>query len=72
MKWPVHARKPNNIPELKLFCKGEWAKTPPSQYAFTVRLINHFQKFLVRVITNQGGSPVIESKSSDTFVTHDL
>ncbi|KAF7644058.1 hypothetical protein LDENG_00228710, partial [Lucifuga dentata] len=31
LKQAVHDRNPTNIPELKLFCKEEWAKIPPSQ-----------------------------------------
>ena len=26
LKWTVHAKKPTNIPELRLFCKEDWAK----------------------------------------------
>jgi len=28
LKQAVHAKKPTNIPELRLFCKEEWAKIP--------------------------------------------
>ncbi|KAF7654182.1 hypothetical protein LDENG_00073080 [Lucifuga dentata] len=30
LKRAIHAKKPTNIPEFKLFCKEEWAKIPPS------------------------------------------
>ena len=30
LKQAVHVRKPNNLPELKLFRTEEWAKIPPS------------------------------------------
>lgn len=30
LKEAIHARKPTNIPEIKLFCKQEWTKIPSS------------------------------------------
>lgn len=48
----IHAKKPTNIPELRLFCKEEWAKIPPSQCA---GLINSYRKHLVEVIAEKGG-----------------
>jgi transposase len=49
----VHTRHPNNIAELKQFCKEEWSKIPSDLRAC---LIHNYRKRLVEVIAAKGGS----------------
>ena len=50
---PFMLRKSSNVAELELFCKEEWAKSPPPQYE---RLINSYHKHLITVIAAKGGT----------------
>lgn len=47
LKWAAHARKPPNIPELKLLCEEEWAKISPSRCAGP---INSYQKHFIKLV----------------------
>ncbi len=49
----IHAQKPSNVAELKLFCTEEWAKIPPQRCE---RLIASYCKRLIAVIAAKGGS----------------
>lgn len=49
-KRAVHVRKSANIQELKLFCKEEWAKIPPSKWA---GLFNSFWSYCYAGVSHQ-------------------
>jgi hypothetical protein len=53
LKRANHTRHPNNITELKQFCKEDWSKIPPDHCAGLTR---NYRKRLVEVIAAKGGS----------------
>lgn len=74
--WPKKWLKQQKVNVLKwpsTVCKGEWAKTPPSQYAFTVRLINYYQKFLFEfeLLLIQEAHQLLKAKVQ-ILLSHDL
>ena len=52
LKHAVHARRPNNISELEVFCQEEWGKIPKARIE---RLFADYRKHLQAVIVARGG-----------------
>lgn len=61
--WTVHSRHPNNLVELKQFCKEEQAKITSDRCA---GLIHSYRKCLIEVVA---AHPDIKSNDSFTFCT---